>query len=93
MVRNNEQVRFDTKAGLCRESVAINASLMTLGRCLEALRWNQQHRAAEPKLVPYRESKVSPFTSSCNACLLAQELSILSNSNITLQVCKLLPAV
>lgn len=43
---------------LCRESVAINASLMTLGRCLEALRWNQQHRAAEPKLVPYRESKV-----------------------------------
>ena len=43
----------------CRESVAINASLMTLGRCLEALRWNQQHRAAEPKLVPYRESKVT----------------------------------
>ena len=43
---------------MCRESVAINASLMTLGRCLEALRWNQQHRAAEPKLVPYRESKV-----------------------------------
>ena len=38
--------------------MAINASLMTLGRCLEALRWNQQHRAAEPKLVPYRESKV-----------------------------------
>lgn len=51
-------------AACCRESVAINASLMTLGRCLEALRWNQQHRAAEPKLVPYRESKVSPFTCS-----------------------------
>ena len=31
---------------------------MNLGRCLEALRWNQQHRVAEPKLVPYRESKV-----------------------------------
>lgn len=44
---------------LCRESVAINASLMNLGRCLEALRWNQQHRVAEPKLVPYRESKVN----------------------------------
>ncbi|KAL0031011.1 hypothetical protein WJX79_008907 [Trebouxia sp. C0005] len=42
-----------------KESVAINASLMTLGRCLEALRWNQQHRAVEPKLVPYRESKVT----------------------------------
>ncbi|KAA6416833.1 MAG: kinesin motor domain containing [Trebouxia sp. A1-2] len=59
LVRDNEQVRFDTKAGFCRESVAINASLMTLGRCLEALRWNQQHRAVEPKLVPYRESKVT----------------------------------
>ena len=41
-----------------KESVAINSSLMTLGRCLEALRWNQQHRHAEPRLVPYRESKV-----------------------------------
>jgi Kinesin motor domain len=44
-----------------RESVAINASLMTLGRCLEALRWNQQHPAAEQRLVPYREARVSPF--------------------------------
>ena len=41
-----------------KESVAINSSLMTLGRCLEALRWNQQHRHQEPRLVPYRESKV-----------------------------------
>lgn len=40
-----------------KEAVAINSSLMTLGRCLEALRWNQQHRTAEPRLVPYRESK------------------------------------
>ena len=44
-----------------RESVAINASLMTLGRCLEALRWNQQHPAAEQRLVPYREARVSCF--------------------------------
>ena len=68
MMRDNEQVRFGIKARFCRESVAINASLMTLGRCLEALRWNQQHRAAEPKLVPYRESKASPFTLQMHAC-------------------------
>ncbi|BDA50338.1 probable Kinesin-like protein KIF22 at N-terminal half [Coccomyxa sp. Obi] len=43
-----------------KESVAINSSLMTLGRCLEALRWNQQHRTSEPRLVPYRESKARP---------------------------------
>ncbi|PSC76545.1 Kinesin KIF19 [Micractinium conductrix] len=45
-----------------KESVAINSSLMTLGRCLEALRWNQQHRDKAPaslRVVPYRESKVT----------------------------------
>lgn len=42
-----------------REMVAINSSLMTLGRCMEALRWNQLHPSAEQRLVPYRESKVS----------------------------------
>eukprot|EP00887_Chlorella_sp_A99_P004608 scaffold4.g4608.t1 len=31
-----------------KESVAINSSLMTLGRCLEALCWNQQHREKGP---------------------------------------------
>lgn len=46
--------------------MAINASLMTLGRCLEALRWNQQHPAAEQRLVPYREARVR-----IHCCLLA----------------------
>jgi hypothetical protein len=41
----------------CRESVAINSSLMTLARCLEVLRYNQQH-PADQKVIPYRESKV-----------------------------------
>lgn len=43
--------------GTCRESVAINSSLMTLARCLEVLRYNQQH-PADQKVIPYRESKV-----------------------------------
>ena len=50
-----------------KESVAINSSLMTLGRCLEALRHNQQQQAialrgggpAPLKVVPFRESKVT----------------------------------
>lgn len=41
-----------------KESVAINASLMTLGRCLEALAWNQQQQKQQ-RVVPYRESKVT----------------------------------
>ena len=32
---------------------------MTLGRCLETLHWNQTHPSAAPRLVPYRESKVT----------------------------------
>lgn len=40
--------------------MAINSSLMTLGRCLEALRWNQQHKGGgNLRVVPYRESKVT----------------------------------
>ena len=40
--------------------MAINSSLMTLGRCLEALRWNQQHKGGTNlRVVPYRESKVT----------------------------------
>lgn len=39
--------------------MAINSSLMTLGRCLEALRWNQQHREGPLRVLPYRESKVT----------------------------------
>ena len=39
--------------------MAINTSLMTLGRCLEALRWNQTHLDSVPRLVPYRESKIT----------------------------------
>ncbi|KAF6261407.1 P-loop containing nucleoside triphosphate hydrolase protein [Scenedesmus sp. NREL 46B-D3] len=41
-----------------RESVAINSSLMTLARCLEVLRYNQQHPGDE-KVIPYRESKIT----------------------------------
>lgn len=48
-----------------KEAIKINASLMTLGRCLEALRWNQAQaqgllgpKGADLRVVPYRESKI-----------------------------------
>lgn len=50
--------RYNVCVAVSRESVAINASLMTLGRCLENLRWNQQHPGGEQRLVPYREARV-----------------------------------
>ena len=43
-----------------KEATAINSSLMCLGRCLEALRWNQKHGdKRQLKRVPYRESKIT----------------------------------
>ncbi|GFH25605.1 kinesin-like protein, partial [Haematococcus lacustris] len=40
-----------------KESVSINTSLMTLGRCLEALKANQA--AGPQRIIPYRESKIT----------------------------------
>ncbi|KNC48641.1 uncharacterized protein AMSG_00418 [Thecamonas trahens ATCC 50062] len=42
-----------------KEASNINTSLMTLGKCLETLRWNQHHPRAKPRVVPFRESKLT----------------------------------
>ena len=64
----SERVHRAKIAGMrLKEAVAINASLMTLGRCLQALRYNQQQqklcdkKGGQPSLrvIPYRESKVT----------------------------------
>ncbi len=41
------------------ETKTINTSLMKLGRCLEALRWNQSNPNGIPKVIPFRESKIT----------------------------------
>lgn len=42
-----------------QEASKINGSLMNLMRCLETLRWNQQHPPNLQKMVPFRESKLT----------------------------------
>ncbi|KAE8877941.1 hypothetical protein PF005_g13898 [Phytophthora fragariae] len=42
-----------------QEASKINGSLMNLMRCLETLRWNQQHSPSLQKMVPFRESKLA----------------------------------
>ncbi|CAH0481282.1 unnamed protein product [Peronospora belbahrii] len=42
-----------------QEASKINSSLMNLMRCLETLRWNQQHPPSLQKMVPFRESKLA----------------------------------
>lgn len=50
-----------------KESVKINSSLMTLGRCLEALRWNQAHPDAAKKvgLVSVATPLLGALTKTC----------------------------
>jgi kinesin family member 20 len=42
-----------------REAGAINKSLMSFGRCIKALRFNQLHPTRNPQVIPYRESKLT----------------------------------
>ncbi|THD25192.1 Kinesin protein [Fasciola hepatica] len=57
-----------------REAANINTSLLTLGRCIDCLRYNQAH-PDNPKLVPYRDSKLTRlfqgfFTGRGKACMI-----------------------
>ncbi|CAL8091956.1 unnamed protein product [Calicophoron daubneyi] len=61
-------------AARIREASNINASLLTLGRCIECLRYNQLH-PDNPKIVPYRDSKLTRlfqgfFTGRGKACMI-----------------------
>ncbi|XP_076024300.1 kinesin-like protein KIF20A isoform X2 [Genypterus blacodes] len=42
-----------------KEANNINTSLMTLGRCIAALRHNQNNRSRAPQVVPFRDSKLT----------------------------------
>ena len=69
-ISNNPRVLFPHTALTCalcasqlppaRESAAINSSLMTLGRCLEALKFNQARApGVAPRIIPVRESSIT----------------------------------
>ncbi|KAF7666329.1 hypothetical protein LDENG_00109880 [Lucifuga dentata] len=42
-----------------KEATNINTSLLTLGRCIAALRNNQNNRSRPPQVVPFRDSKLT----------------------------------
>ncbi|XP_030841974.1 kinesin-like protein KIF20B isoform X3 [Strongylocentrotus purpuratus] len=42
-----------------KEAGNINTSLLTLGKCIHALRYNQNHPKVHPKIIPFRESKLT----------------------------------
>ncbi|XP_033632959.1 kinesin-like protein KIF20B isoform X3 [Asterias rubens] len=42
-----------------KEAGNINTSLLTLGKCIHTLRYNQNHPKTHPKIIPFRESKLT----------------------------------
>ncbi|QDZ17621.1 kinesin heavy-chain domain-containing protein [Chloropicon primus] len=56
---SERQTRTGNDGIRLKESVAINSSLMTLGRCLKALRWNHDNKQRRKKHVPFRQAKIT----------------------------------
>ncbi|PRP82432.1 hypothetical protein PROFUN_10132 [Planoprotostelium fungivorum] len=50
--------RTKTTGAALKEAANINTSLMTFGRCIEALRYNQMH-PSQTRPVPFRDSKLT----------------------------------
>ena len=52
--------KTDAKGQRLKEAGNINASLMHLGKCLDAIKWNQQQKKGRnQRLIPYRDSKLT----------------------------------
>eukprot|EP00040_Diaphanoeca_grandis_P029731 m.174695 g.174695 ORF g.174695 m.174695 type:complete len:1087 (-) comp31780_c0_seq1:653-3913(-) len=50
--------KTDATGERIKEAGTINTSLMTLGKCMDALRWNNSHKSNQ-RLIPIRESKLT----------------------------------
>eukprot|EP00118_Oscarella_pearsei_P004165 m.17326 g.17326 ORF g.17326 m.17326 type:complete len:1028 (+) comp27442_c0_seq2:41-3124(+) len=75
-----------------QEASNINKSLMTLRKCLMALRWNQRH-PDKPKVVSYRDSKLTEVLKNyfANPSLVSMMVNVSQDEGVfdeTLQVLK-----
>lgn len=90
--------RADTKGAVFQETCNINTSLMTLGRCIDAMEYNSKFAQVDKKVpVPIRESKLTKmfqeyFTGEQNVIMLTNinpcKEDANENKNILLFSCK-----
>ncbi|XP_072517517.1 kinesin-like protein KIF20A [Salminus brasiliensis] len=76
-----------------KEANNINTSLLTLGRCISALRQNQTNKSRAPQVVPFRDSKLtrvlqSFFCGHGRSCMLVNINPCASTYDETLQALK-----
>nr|XP_057912919.1 kinesin-like protein KIF20A [Doryrhamphus excisus] len=55
----SERCKQQRNGDRMKEANNINASLLTLGRCIAALRNNQTNKSRPPQVVPFRDSKLT----------------------------------
>ncbi|XP_060792012.1 kinesin-like protein KIF20A [Neoarius graeffei] len=76
-----------------KEASNINTSLLTLGRCISAMRHNQTYRQRPAQVVPFRDSKLtrvlqSFFSGHGRACMMVNVNSCSSSYDETLHALK-----
>eukprot|EP00062_Callorhinchus_milii_P007087 gi/632948337/ref/XP_007889550.1/ PREDICTED: LOW QUALITY PROTEIN: kinesin-like protein KIF20A [Callorhinchus milii] len=88
----SERCKEQKRGDRMKEATNINTSLHSLGRCISALRQNQQIRS-KPNVVPFRDSKLTRvfqgfFTSRGKSCMIVNINQCASTYDETLQVMK-----
>uniref|UniRef100_A0A671KPL0 Kinesin-like protein n=1 Tax=Sinocyclocheilus anshuiensis TaxID=1608454 RepID=A0A671KPL0_9TELE len=89
----SERCKTQQNGERMKEANNINTSLLTLGRCITALRHNQTNKSRPPLVVPFRDSKLtrvlqSFFCGQGRSCMLVNINPCASTYDETLQALK-----
>lgn len=89
----SERCKAQQNGERMKEANNINTSLLTLGRCITALRHNQTHKSRPPVVVPFRDSKLtrvlqSFFCGHGRSCMVVNINPCASTYDETLQALK-----
>ncbi|KAF4098144.1 hypothetical protein G5714_020174 [Onychostoma macrolepis] len=89
----SERCKTQQNGERMKEANNINTSLLTLGRCITALRHNQTNKSRPPLVVPFRDSKLtrvlqSFFCGHGRSCMLVNINPCASTYDETLQALK-----
>ncbi|XP_076836361.1 kinesin-like protein KIF20A [Brachyhypopomus gauderio] len=89
----SERCKEQQRGERMKEATNINTSLLTLGRCVSALRHNQTNRSRPPQVVPFRDSKLTRvlqayFCGHGRSCMVVNINPCASTYDETLQALK-----
>ncbi|KAL6059833.1 Kinesin-like protein kif20a, variant 2 [Balamuthia mandrillaris] len=77
-----------TKGPRLTETKHINTSLMTFGKCIRELRWNQSHPNAPQKAIPWRDSQLTKLVCNFFEGSSGGKAIMITNINPSSEYCK-----